>query len=304
VRLRWTASPDAPAPGRWRANARLAGELAGATPPSDVVVATYTPTALPSLLAAARWRARACWLYADYPEMFAARPVERWLLRLLPRCFPLVVTYSRASADDATSAGARQVAVIGLGLPRAELFRPPPPDYQRPPVALYVGDGRPRKGLGDFLAGAALAYPQLPALRLVVATKDDSPVTSPVPTQRLVRPSDAELAVLYQTCGAFVSTSWYEGLGVPPLEAMACGAPVIVTDQRGARDYAVDGVNALVVPIQSPSAVAGALVRLFENPSLAARLSQAGPATAARYTWAAALDRFEAALTASAIGAP
>jgi glycosyltransferase involved in cell wall biosynthesis len=141
-----------------------------------------------------------------------------------------------------------------------------------------------------------VAQRSLPDLRLYVATKDRAEIQSPVPCTHVVRPSPAELAELYRRCGVFVSTSWAEGLGIPPLEAMACGAPVVLTDQRGARDYAVDGENCLMVPVRCPERVAQAVVRILTDSHLASRLREGGLRTAADYRWEPALDRFEAAL--------
>lgn len=299
VRLIWTRRSARPAPGRHLANALTALDLATAIPRCDALVATYTPTAIPVLLGAGLGRGRAYWIYADYPEMFASRPVERWILTALPRHFHAVATYSRASATELARLAETKAAVVGLGLPRWDHFRPSPSPAPRPPVALYVGDARPRKGLADFLEAATIAQRSVPGLRLQIVTKDEPRITCPVPFEHVIRPSDEALAVLYRGCGVFVSTSWFEGLGIPPLEAMACGAPVVVTDQRGARDYARNGENCLVVPIQAPEQVARAMVRIFREHRLAERLRQAGYHTAHGYRWEPALDRFEAVLGVS-----
>jgi glycosyltransferase involved in cell wall biosynthesis len=274
-------------------------ELAQAVPLSDVLVATYTPTAVPTLLAHWHGRGSPAWLYADYPEMFARRPVERWIGRTLPRLFQRILTYSRASIDELPSVARGRARVVGLGLPSWDHLGPPASDVMRPRTALFLGDARPRKGLADFLEAMALAQQSLPDLRVYVATKDSSEVRSQVPFTRVVRPSPAELVELYRRCGVFVSTSWAEGLGIPPLEAMACGAPVVLTDQRGARDYAVDGQNCLLVPVHCPERVARAVVRVLSDPTLARRLSEGGLGTAEAYRWGPALDRFEAALAES-----
>ena len=87
-----------------------------------------------------------------------------------------------------------------------------------------------------------------------------------------------------------------EGFGLPPLEAMACGAPVVLTDSGGVRDYARHEDNCLLVPPRDPQALAAAMLRILTDPVLADCLRRAGPPTTARFTWEAAVDRFEAAL--------
>ncbi len=296
VRVTWTRSGLVPLPNRHLTNAIIALEMAALTPPSDFLVATYAPTAIPVLFAAHLGRGQPYWWYADYEEMFEARPVEARILRHLPRYFRRILANSGPAAEDIHTLSGAQAVRVGIGLPTRHNFGPPTSETDRAQVAMYVGDSRPRKGLDDFLAAAEIARHSLPELRLVVVTKDEPSIQSSIPYQHVVRPSGQTLGDLYRSCGVFASTSWYESLGLPAIEAMACGAPVIVTDQRGARDFAVDGENALVVPVQSPHAVAAAMIRILRNPELARALSRSGLATAARYRWEQTTDRFEAAL--------
>jgi glycosyltransferase involved in cell wall biosynthesis len=62
------------------------------------------------------------------------------------------------------------------------------------------------------------------------------------------RITDNELAELYSASDLFLFTSSVEGFALPPLEAMACGTPVVTTDCKGNRDYATDGFNCLISP--------------------------------------------------------
>lgn len=62
------------------------------------------------------------------------------------------------------------------------------------------------------------------------------------------RPNDDELAELYSSTDIFAFPSHIEGFGLPPLEAMACGTPVVTTDCLGVRDYVNNGKNAIMVP--------------------------------------------------------
>ena len=117
-----------------------------------------------------------------------------------------------------------------------------------------------------------------------------------MPFQYVHRPTRSELADLYRACDLFVSASWREGFGVPPLEAMACAAPVVLTDSGGVREYARHEENCLMVPPRDPVALADAMLRVLTEPDLAERLRRNGPPTAARFTWEQAVDRFERAL--------
>ncbi len=76
---------------------------------------------------------------------------------------------------------------------------------------------------------------------------------------------------------------WEEPWGLVPLEAMACGCPVVATGRGGSREYLEDGYNCLLVPGQ-PEALARAVRRLSDDPALRERLRAGGLATAPRYT--------------------
>lgn len=91
----------------------------------------------------------------------------------------------------------------------------------------------------------------------------------------------------WHICSArvFASGCWHEGFNFLPLEAMACGVPVVMTDDGGSREYAVDGENALVVPVKDAAAMREQLDRLLGDPALRTRLIANGLATAWRFEW-------------------
>src|SRR5579872_152423 len=95
--------------------------------------------------------------------------------------------------------------------------------------------------------------------------------------------SDLELMLLYSLADVFVFPSFYEGFGVPPLEAMACGTPVITSNTSSLPEAAGDA--ALLVDPHKPGEIAKAITRVLENPPLQEELRQKGYKQAARYTW-------------------
>ncbi|MFN8513118.1 MAG: glycosyltransferase family 1 protein [Thermomicrobiales bacterium] len=95
---------------------------------------------------------------------------------------------------------------------------------------------------------------------------------------------DGDLPLWYNAAAAFVYPSLYEGFGLPPLEALACGTPTITSAAASLPE--VVGEAAILVEPRDPDAIAAALRQVLTDPSLRARLSAAGPPRAATFTWA------------------
>jgi tetratricopeptide (TPR) repeat protein len=107
-------------------------------------------------------------------------------------------------------------------------------------------------------------------------------------------PSLKLLPQIYSSCDVFVYTSHIEGLGKPPLEAMACKVAVVTTDNLGCREYAEDGRTALVVPIRNPERIAEAVVKLLENESLRKKIAMEGyQMVQQKFTWKKEIDALE-----------
>ena len=92
-----------------------------------------------------------------------------------------------------------------------------------------------------------------------------------------------ELPAIYNLARILAHPAWYEGFGLPPLEAMACGTPVIVSD-RSSLPEVVDDAG-LVVPADEPDAWRKELERLIGDTDLAADLRHRGILRAAQFSW-------------------
>ncbi|MBL8918275.1 MAG: glycosyltransferase family 4 protein [Myxococcaceae bacterium] len=94
---------------------------------------------------------------------------------------------------------------------------------------------------------------------------------------------DADLVRFYAAAVAVLVPSFYEGFGLPALEAMACGGPVIAADAGAHRE--IVGSAGLLVSPHDPAAWKEACQRLFRDPELVTNLTHAGIARAARFSW-------------------
>lgn len=111
---------------------------------------------------------------------------------------------------------------------------------------------------------------------------------------------DEDLPALYTLADLLAFPSLYEGFGLPPLEAMACGTPV-VTSNRSSLPEAV-GSAALQVNPEDVDALADAMARVLGNAALRVRLVDLGRAQSARFTWKAAAEKLLAAYQLAATG--
>jgi glycosyltransferase involved in cell wall biosynthesis len=114
--------------------------------------------------------------------------------------------------------------------------------------------------------------------------------------------SPAAIRDFYNDCMIFVLPSDYEGWGLPAVEAMACGACLVSTANGGVEDFATDHVNALVVPIRDPQAIAAAIEELLDNPAMRAELVENALQKSQELGLGDAVDRLEQVLKLAANG--
>jgi glycosyltransferase involved in cell wall biosynthesis len=181
--------------------------------------------------------------------------------------------------------GLRPERVVAVPEAAAHWFRPvetvPAAPAPAPPYFLFVGTLEPRKNL-DMLLEAWREMRRHHAVDLVLAgrRRADAPEIRPEPGLRLAgEVADSELPTLYSGALAFVYPSLYEGFGLPVLEAMQCGAPVIAS--RAVEEAAGDAA----VYADTPRELAGALAELASRPELAAALRQHSLARAREFSW-------------------
>lgn len=233
-----------------------------------------------------------------------ARLAHRLLLPLLARRAHHIVTFSQSSKRDIVRllrVPAERVTVAYLAA--APAFRPINDPcalnalrqrYRLPPrFFLHVGTLEPRKNLGRLVEAYGRALPQLGDSHLVLAGKPGWG-TEALPAlirrlgleERVVSigaVNNADLPLLYNAALALVYPSLYEGFGLPPLEAMQCGLPVITSNVSSLPE--VVGNAAILIDPTSVDMLASSLVTIAQQEHLRKQLSGKGVRRAQQFTW-------------------
>jgi glycosyltransferase involved in cell wall biosynthesis len=242
-------------------------------------------------------------LHSQFVTAYDRRYYETLVPRALRRADRIVVLSNSVRQELGEHLGVRaeQIALVPPGIepgrfhPRAaeEIERVTRAHGIRGPYLLYTGTVEPRKNLTGLLD----AYAMLPeSLRdsfslVLVGSKgwldadilrrlDELSALSIIRTGYV---ADADLPALYSGARLFVYPSIYEGFGMPPLEAMACGVPVITSDSSSLPE--VVGDAGVMVPAKDTHELSSAIAKVLTDDELAAGMRLRGLLRAEGFTW-------------------
>jgi glycosyltransferase involved in cell wall biosynthesis len=264
----------------------------GELPEADAVVATAWQSAAP-VAAAAPSRGAKFYLVQHYESLYHGAPAAVDATYRLPLRKIAISSWLRDVMRERFGADA---AVLVTPVDR-ELFHPVPvtPATPRPRVLMLHHDYA-WKGVADGLEAVARARARGARFHLVGFGVKPPRAGAPYDEYH-ANPPQSELAALYSGADIYLCPSWDEGLGMPSMEAMACGAALVTYDNGGSRDYARDGETALVARRRNVDDLAAKLAALTGDPEQRRRLAAAGLAlVTGAFDWDRAVTRLEAIL--------
>jgi glycosyltransferase involved in cell wall biosynthesis len=269
-------------------------------------------------LAPPRRRARAVITIHDLSFLRHPERAEPGLRRYLAAAVPRAVRQAAHLLADSENTRRDLIALLGVPEERVTVAYPGVgPAFRRVddpealervrrrhgldgPFVLGVGTLEPRKDWPVLMEAFLRLHPAWPAHRLAIAGGSGwltgeilaAAARAGEGVRLLGFVADEDLPALYSLADAFAYPSIYEGFGLPPLEALACGVPTVVTAAACLPE--VVGDAALTVPPGDAAALAAALARLLGEPALRAELAARGPARAAHFTWDGCAEAVEA----------
>jgi glycosyltransferase involved in cell wall biosynthesis len=248
---------------------------------------------------------------------YAHARYQQGYFRRAARTCERIITVSENSRQDICrilKVSQRQVVVAPLA---SDLASTPLPSVDladtlalSQPFILYVGAIHPRKNVGRLIAAFARLKREsaLPHLLVIAGARrwqPDDPaaaraVAEVAPHLRFTGPVSEDLLVtLYRQCAVFVYPSLYEGFGLPVLEAMSLGAPVVTSNRSSLPEVAADA--AVLVDPYDIASIADGMREVLTDPNRAADLRSRGYARAACFSWShharIVLDTLEAAFS-------
>ena len=229
------------------------------------------------------WRDRAWETSSPNTDANRVRRRTPWLVRL-KRARMIIAVSEAVRREVVAHFGVPEDRVRAVPLAASALFRPVPPTSRaQKPFFLLVATLEPRKNVGALIEGWRAARAETQA-DLVIAGRnraDFGELPSEEGLHLLGEVPDEELPHLYSDALAFVYPTHYEGFGLPVLEAMQCGCPVITS-----RDPAVMEVaGEAAIHVSTAGEIAEAMKALAANPRLRNVLSGCGLERASVFSW-------------------
>lgn len=261
-------------------------ELAKGIPNCDVIVATYwdhIQTCIETGIAPVVYFEQGDFHLFDYENM---NPTFKHFIQKQFQIPPFIYTVSSLASKLIQSIYGRKAQVYSNAIDEKIFTFEGRKEIGEHPYLLMMGrDSTTFKGISYIIDAYEKIKNEFELNLYWITPEEPSEKMKERVTKCFINPSQESIASLYRGAALYVSGSIYESFSLPPLEAMACGCPVVTTNNEGVLEYAKHKENALICQMNDSEDMAEKIKKLLSNPKLKEKLIRNGLETANRYNW-------------------
>ena len=266
-------------------------------PDSDIVIPVFFPLAIHALYCKARGKTKkVISLFQENKEMYWFGKYIFFILKIsiVHKNIDKFITVSNSIANEIKRYTGKDAVVIPNGIEHQYFY---PRKDKKENYILFVGTSAKNKGLEYFIQSFKLLKKDFPELQAKIVSQNNEKIIDDDIEVINVGADREKLGDIYSKALIYVSQSFNDSFGLPPLEAMASGTAVILTETDGAKQYAINNVNSIIVPIKNAVKTANAVTELLSDDIKRKSLEKEGIVTAEKYQWELASQRFNDEVT-------
>ena len=229
-------------------------------------------------------------LKIDKPTIYLIQHYEDWGIPVKK----LVETYHYGYRNVVVSSWLQNIlknnnSKVSLLLPNPvdDLFDITTPFLERNPKSIFfLYHSHKWKGCKELIESLKIVISKFPETKISCFSGTKKPVNFPKWIKFYHKPSRRKLKDLFNQHSIFISSSYSEGYGLPPAEAMACGCVVITTDSGGVNDFAENNITAFMVDSPpNPEQISNKVFYIFNHANIANKISLNGHEKISSFSW-------------------
>lgn len=255
------------------------------TPKSDIIIPIFFPLVIHAIYSKKKKKAKKVIpLFQDFKAMhwFGWYIYLLLKLKILTRNIDNFIAISDPVAKEIEEYTGKKAIIIKNGIEHEFFY---PRNIEKENYILFVGSSSKSKGLKYFLQAFNIVKQEFPKLKAKIVSPNTENINNSDIEIINIGNDRNKLGEIYSKALIYVSQSLGDSFGLPPLEAMACGTAVILTNAVGAKEYAINRINSIVVPIKNVKKTSEAIIEILNNKNLRKMLEKNGIETASKYSW-------------------
>lgn len=261
-------------------------ELAKGIPLCDLIVATYwdhIQACIETGIAPVVYFEQGDFHLFDYDSM---NPTLKTFIQKQLEIAPFIYTVSHQASKLITKIYGREAQVFPNAVDET-LFTTNGEKEQgdRPYLLMVGGESTKFKGIADIITAHDKVKSEFNMDLYWITPEQPSEAMKKRVTKVFVNPAQQKISNLYRGASLFICGSTYESFSLPTLEAMACGCPVVTTNNAGVLEYVVDQENAYICQMKNPDDMAEKIVQVLGSQEIQTKIRNNGLQTAQKYKW-------------------